>query len=347
MRVVRLGSSPVKVSRVIFGAMARGDKGQMSRVPLVQTALASGITTIDTAPLYEFGDSERWVGRGLEGQRDKVVVCTKVGLRWDSEHGDVLFSFTDEDGQPRSVRMDSRPHSIRTEIDNSLKRIGTNVLDLVQVHFPDRHTPIAATMQALSACVRAGSVRAIGISNFDLPQTQEAHRALSNIPLACLQIGYSLVDRRAEDHLLPWAEAHGVGVLAYSPLAEGLLAGKYLDADPTEARHGLTEPRTLTSIRRAILSTLQPIADDRSVSMAQVALAWLLAQPAVTAVIAGASRPEQISANAAAASLQLTDDECAKLRRGFSAVRVDQPRGLRRLARATRSKAAALWRRLR
>ncbi len=348
MQYQRLGQSPVEVSRIVFGAMARGASGEDVRRPLVQAALASGMTTIDTAPLYEFGDSERWVGRAIQDQRDRAVLCTKVGLRWDTEHGDILFSGPDSDGQHRTVRMDSRPAAVQTEVDRSLERMGTDVLDLVQVHFPDRHTPIAETMRALADCVRRGTVRAVGVSNYDLAQTQTAHLALGDVPLASVQVAYSLVDRRIEADLLPWARDHRVGVLAYSPLAEGLLAGKYLDAAPPEPHHALTEPRFVGAVRTALRTTLQPIADRHRASMAQIALAWLLAQPGVTAVVAGASRPDQVQTNADAATLRLSTDDESQLRRAFAAISVEASgRGLRRWARAAKSRAKALWRRLR
>src|SRR5688572_31566392 len=160
----RLGKSDLQISPIVFGAMALGGKSanhdEETRVRTMQAAFDRGINAIDTAPLYEFGQSERIVGRALKGRRDRIVVMTKVGLRWDDDFGDVLFEFFD-DGRRRAVRKNSRPDSIRLEVDRSLERLGIDTIDLVQVHHPDPRTPIAETMGALLELRRAGKVRHI------------------------------------------------------------------------------------------------------------------------------------------------------------------------------------------
>lgn len=335
MQLAPLGATGIQVSRVMFGAMARSESDAATRIRLVQTAVDAGITTIDTAPLYEFGDSERWVGRAIAGRRDEVVLCSKVGLRWDDEHGDILFSFPDSNGRWTSVRKDSRPASIRSEVDESLRRLGVDHLDLLQVHHPDRLVPIADTVGTLAEIVRAGKARAIGVSNYSLAQAQQAQVALGGLPLASVQPSYSLLDLRVEQALLPWARAENVAVLAYSPLAEGLLAGKYQYDRPTsDDGNPRLHPKNLRRIRQAVADSLEPIASGRRVSMAAVALAWLLAEPGLTAVITGASRPDQILASSAAANLELSGQERAHLRRVFESVALDPRVGHRRRDRA-------------
>ncbi|MEM7676402.1 MAG: aldo/keto reductase, partial [Myxococcota bacterium] len=226
MQHARLGSTTIKVSRVMLGTMARADARPERRIAVLNAAADVGIDTVDTAPLYEFGDAERWVGQTIRSRSDRPVVCTKVGLRWDTSHGEVLFERTDRAGHGQSVRIDGRAASVREQIEASRARLGVDVIDLVQVHFRDIHTPIRDTMKSLADAVRAGEVRAVGVCNFTLEETQVAQKALGHVPLASIQLGYSLLDRRVEDEILPWARREHIAMLAYAPLAEGMLTGR-------------------------------------------------------------------------------------------------------------------------
>ena len=331
MRFARLGATDLYISRYILGTMARADPTPHARRSVLRTAFEQDVTTIDAAPLYEFGDAERWVGQVLATEdRSKRVICTKVGLRWTADHGDILFSAPDADGRERHVRIDSRPTSVRREIDESLERLQIDRIDLLQVHFPDRHTPIAQTMSALSEAVRANVVRAIGVCNFSLEQAQAARSSLAtqgdNLPLASVQVPYSLLDRRIEADLLPWARANDVAVLAYSPLAEGVLAGK-TSAAPAE-------------VQQAVETTLLPLARTLHLSPASVALAWALAQPGITAVIAGASRPDHVESHVRAVDATLSTDTLQTLTDAFARVAPSGGR-LRRLGQRARDRAKA------
>lgn len=332
MQTVPLGASGLQLSRVVFGAMQLGPaaSAETARIATLHAALEHGCTSIDTAPLYEFGRSEEVVGRALRGVRERVQLLTKVGLRWDAEHGEVLFRFHDEHGQPRAVRRDSRPESVRLDVERSLARLGVDALDLVQVHHRDRLVPIGETMDALAQLHRAGLVRAIGVCNFEPDEVEEARRALGAVPLCSHQLAYSLVRRGAERALLPQAARAGMAVLAYSPLEQGLLAGRTrasLAREDGRLGSAAFQRANAARVARAMERALEPLAAARGVRVAQISLAWLLAQPACSAVIVGASSPEQARENAAAAAIVLAPTEVAAIRATFEGVRFDSNAG--------------------
>ncbi len=307
----------MQLSRVIFGAMANpgaGDEG--ARVALIRAGLEHGITSIDTAPLYGFGGSERTVGQAIAGHGE-VQVLTKVGLRWDGDHGDVLFQTPEG-----TVRKDSRPESIAEEIDQSLERLDVPSVALVQLHHPDVHVPINETMGALLDAHRAGKVAAIGVSNFSAQQIRAAAQALGDVPLSTAQDGYSLLNRGAEQSIHPVCNELGASALAYSPLAQGILAGKLLHGghmaeDDWRTADPLYQPANLELIHNVLRSTMQPIADAHGVGLSEVALAWLLAQPVVAGVIAGARTEAHIRASADAMKVKLLPHEVSALRQAF------------------------------
>lgn len=339
-QTAQLGRSEVRVSRVVFGAMALSSIAHdpQRRIETIRAAIDAGITSIDTAPLYEFGRSEELLGRALAGVRERVQILTKVGLRWDDPRGQVLFRFEDEQGRQQAVRRNSRPESIRLEVERSLARLGVEVLDLVQVHHPDPDTPIADTMGALAELLRAGKLRAIGVSNYSAAQMQEAQTALGAIPLASNQVHYSLLERWPETEVLPHARKERIAVLAYSPLEQGLLCGdvradRFADGDMRKHSPRF-RPGNLSRVSAAVAGALVPLARAREVSAAQVALAFLLAQPGLTAVIAGASSIEQVRRNAAAAELRLRSDELLAIRQAFERVQLDPHEGQAAFTRA-------------
>ena len=351
-----LGRSELRVSRVIFGAMAPSSAGQdpQRRIETIQAAIDAGITTIDTAPLYEFGRSEELLGHALAGLHERVQILTKIGLRWDDPRGQVLFRFRDAEGREQAVRRNSRPDSIRLEVERSLRRLGVDVLDLVQVHHPDPDTPIADTMGVLADLLTAGKLRAIGVSNYSAAQTREAQAALGAIPLASNQVHYSLLERWPEVEVLPYAREARIGLLAYSPLAQGLLSGSMrvgtLAAADMRRNNPLFHPHNLARLSVATEHALLPVARAHDATVAQIALAFLLAQPGLTAVIAGASSNEQAKSNAAAAALSLHEEELRSIRAAFGALRLDPQAGQGLAARAlgrVRRLAAGLRRRLR
>jgi methylglyoxal reductase len=329
----RLGRTNLNISAVVYGAMALGSKtaapSEESRTRALHAALDRGVNAIDTAPLYEFGGSEKLLGRALAGRRDSVVLMSKVGLRWDDPRGLPLFEFEDSSGARRTVRKNSRPDSLRWEVDQSLLRLGVEYLDLVQIHHPDVEVPIADSIGTLLELRRAGKIREIGVSNFWPSLLDQTARALGDVQLASIQQELNLIERSAERDILPWARAHGAGVLVYSPLYKGLLTGRVSDTrefSRDDFRGGLPgfQKANRARVNRFLVSVVRPIADRHRVSIAQVGLAWVLAQAGVTAVIAGASTAEQARENAAAAEVLLSGIEILEIRTAVEAIELER-----------------------
>jgi aryl-alcohol dehydrogenase-like predicted oxidoreductase len=294
-----------------------------ARERLVRKALDLGISSIDTAPLYGFGASEELLGRALSGVREKAQILTKVGLRWDSNYGEKLFTST-ADGVTRVVRRDCRPRSIRKDVEESLARLRTDRLDLVQVHYRDRDTPLADTMGELCRLRSEGKLREVGLCNFQPIDIGEAARELGEVPLRSVQDLYNLIERESERRRVPAARAARASFLCYSPLGRGLLGGCLLELPPSQwpQRGPLFQRRNVRAAHRAIEDCLRPIAEHHGASLAQVALAWLLGAPGVTGVICGASSEQQLIDNAGTRDLTLSQDEQAALSDRFSSLRL-------------------------
>ena len=323
----RLGQSPLEVPTVILGAWAIGGwqwggSDDVAAVHAIQAGIDAGMNAIDTAPIYGFGHSEEIVGHAVGGRREEVLLLTKVGLRWDDPRGEFYFKSADLSGKPREIWRNCRPDSIVTEVEQSLRRLRTSYLDLVQIHWHDPTTPLADSMGALARLVEQGKVRAVGVSNFPPALLQEAQLELGSIPLASNQPKYSLVAREAENRILPWCREHGIGAIVYSPLEQGLLTGKVPAQRSFPLDDGRHKRATFTPENRARVNALLerevlPIARRHKATLAQVVLAWTVAQPGVTSAIAGARTPEQALENAAAGSLVLDPLELGTIRLGF------------------------------
>ena len=315
----KAGRSGIDFPRLIFGTMERRPVTGRQRLELFQRALAEGVSHFDTAPLYGFGQTERLLGRLLRDHPGASVrVCTKVGLRWTGDaRGPIHFSMTDNDGSARTVRRDARPESVRRDVEASLERLGVAALDLVQVHFRDADTPIAETMGALLELRKEGKLKAIGVSNFSLAEVQEASRALGDIPLASVQLRLNLLQRKPleADEIVSWCAAHGIAVLAYSPLAEGRLAR------PLEERF---QKGASGSVKRG-LKRLQEHAGAAGTSPAALALGWLLSQPGVTSVVAGASSEAQLDELVPATRQAPDAAVLTRLGREFAHIRLRDP----------------------
>ncbi len=326
--------------------MAFGRCEPQQRLRTLHAAIDAGITSIDTAPLYGFGESERWVGQAIVDRRSRVQLLGKVGLRWDDDHGEVLFTAHGEHGEARVVRRDSRPASVRRDVEQSLRRLGVEALDLCQVHHPDPQVPIADTMGALLDLRAEGKLREIGVSNFSAAQLEQAQRALGEVPLASLQAEYSLLCRTIEGETIRAVRDEALGLLTYSPLMRGLLAGRMarrrrLPLDDHRRWDPAFFPANVERIERARIEALEPLARHHGASPAQIALAWVLHQPGVTGVIAGGSTPSQVQANARAASLELRAGELSGLAAAFERVSID-PRARRRRRDRLRERAERL-----
>jgi aryl-alcohol dehydrogenase-like predicted oxidoreductase len=357
MEQVQLGRSPVHVSRVIFGSMAIGSarSNPKRRIRTIRAAVAAGITSIDTAPMYDLGECEQAVGEAIRGVGSRVQVLSKVGLRWDDPHGDLMFRRLDAQGQSVDVRRNSRPESVRLEVERSLRNLGVQTLDLVQVHIRDPLTPLEDTMGALADLLREGKLRAIGLStDFGPDEVIEAQRALGEVPLASLQLHYSLLHRECEAAMVPLALDRSISVLARSPLAMGLLTGRIaparaFGADDLRAVTPSFHRNNLRRVALALKSGIEPVATRHGVPFAAVALAWVLSRPGVSSVVVGASWPEQARANAEAAELKLGANEQLEIQRAFDSVELDPNAGVgfaqRSMVQARRF-AAGLRRRL-
>jgi aryl-alcohol dehydrogenase-like predicted oxidoreductase len=279
----------IELSRVGLGTNNFGRRLDLdgSRA-VVEAALSVAVTHIDTADIYGGGESERYIGQILEGRRGDAVIATKFGM---GEGGN---------GSPRYVRR---------AIEDSLERLRTDYVDLFYYHRPDKATPIAETVGAMNELVTAGKVHAIGVSNVDAAQLREAAAAA---PLAVVQNQYSLLEREAEAEILPLCEELGVGFVPYFPLASGLLTGKYRRGEPMPAGTRLAG-RSIDRNTFDRVEALERFAAARWHSLLELAIGALDSQPTVVSVIAGATTPEQVRANAAAADWRVTPDELAAL----------------------------------
>ena len=288
----RAQGAELKLPRLGLGAMTFGDQVDLpvARV-LVAQAVEAGALMIDTANVYASGRSEALLGEVLPEVRDRVVVATKVGI-----------PTSEADTSPLA------PSRVRQEIEASLRRLRTDHIDLYYLHQPDRSTPFEDTLSAMASLIQEGKVRAWGVSNFAAWQIAELRHlalALGMAPPSFAQQQYNLVSRRIEDEFTEFARTAGVGTVVYNPLAGGMLTGKHLDsAVPLEGR--FTSPmyreRYWNAQVHGAVQRLRELADELGLSMVQLALRWLLSGEVATSVLLGASRPEHLAENLAAAS---------------------------------------------
>ena len=302
MRTRRLGNDGPEVSVVGLGCNNFGMRVDLGGTrAVVDAALDVGVTLVDTADIYgNKGGSESFLGEVLDGRRDSVMLATKFG-------GDM--------GDGTQARG-SRDY-IRKAVDASLQRLRTDHIDLYQYHTPDKVTPFAETFGALDELVREGKVRLVGHSNLQAAQVEEVDALAREHGLArpvSAQNQYSLLRREAEEALLPTCERLGLGVLPYFPLGSGLLTGKYKRGRPRpEGTRLASRDEVFTNEMFDRLEALEAFADARGVSLLEVAISGLLAQPAVASVISGATKPEQVRSNAAAGEWQPSADDLAAL----------------------------------
>lgn len=318
MEYKELGNSGVRASVITFGSWAAGGwmwggTEQNDAVGAIRAAYDLGVTSIDTAPIYGMGLSEEIVGEAIKGlPRDKVQILTKFGMRWDlpTPQGDFGFKTKDNSGHDLDVYKYAAPESIIRECEDSLRRLGTDYIDLYQIHWPDVTTPINETMEAVAKLVQQGKVRAVGVSNYSAAQMAEAERT---VPLASNQVPYSMVRRTIEQDVVPYCLEHNKAILAYSPLQLGLLTGKikpgqHFDASDLRATHPLFKPEFVTRVN-AFLDQIRPLAESKNASLSQVVLRWTLAQPGITVALVGARNAEQATQNAKAMDVKLSSEE--------------------------------------
>jgi aryl-alcohol dehydrogenase-like predicted oxidoreductase len=296
-----LGHSGLEVSVVGLGCNNFGRRVDLDGTrAVVDAALAAGVTFFDTADIYGDGRSEQFLGEVLQGRREEVVLATKFGMDMAEPKG------------PRGSR-----DYIRHAVAGSLQRLRTDVIDVYWYHRPDGVTPIAETLGALDELVRAGTVRAIGASNFSAEQIDEADAVARERGLTrftAVQNEYSLLVREADRDVLPACERLGLGFVPFFPLASGLLTGKYRRDEPAPEGTRLSGRQAIASDEQFdLVDALERYARERGLSLLQVAIGGLLARPVVSSVIAGATKPDQVRANAAAATWSPSEDDLAAL----------------------------------
>jgi aryl-alcohol dehydrogenase-like predicted oxidoreductase len=310
LRTAPLGRTGMQISRVGFGAWAIGGGGwefgwgpqrEDEAIAAIHRALDLGVNWIDTAAAYGFGRSERTVGHALEGLEQRPYVFTKASLL--------------DDGTGH-VRHSLGRDSILREAEASLRRLGLDAIDLYQIHWPIPDQDIEEGWAAMAELKEQGLVRHIGVSNFD---TDQLRRAQSIAPVETLQPAYSLIDRRAEDRVLPRAARDGIGVIVYSPMGSGLLTGAITrervaampDDDWRRSDPRFAEPQLTRHL--ALAARLRTVADRHGVTPGAVAVAWTLLNPAVSGAITGFRRPDQVDPILPAADLKLTGQDLADI----------------------------------
>jgi aryl-alcohol dehydrogenase-like predicted oxidoreductase len=275
----------------------------------VQASLEAGVNFIDTAPAYGLGLSERIVGEAIRGRRDKVILATKCGLVWHTTKGTF---FVDQDGS--RIHRYLGAESIRYEVEHSLRRLETDYIDLYQTHWQDPTTPIEETMSTLLDLKKQGKIRAIGVSNCTVEQVRR-YRAVG--PVDAAQEKYSMLHRDLEREYLPYCAENHIAVLAYSPLANGLLTGKvdpdYIFPEDDMRRNSPMFNRESRVQVKEMLDRMQPVSKKYSFTYGQMAIAWTLAQPGITHALVGARDARQATANAWAGSVLLAAADVARV----------------------------------
>lgn len=300
MKYTKLGKTDLEVSKIILGSWAIGgsDWGasdEKDAASAIITALNEGITTIDTAPAYGNGRAEEIIGAALKGRRHEAVIATKCGL--------------DMTGKPPKKNLS--PEFIETELNNSLRRLQTDYIDLYQCHWPDPATPIAETMEALMKLQQSGKIRHIGVCNFSAAQIQET---LNSAPIASLQPHYSLLERNLERDILPLCLTNEIGVITYGSLGAGMLTGKYSEPpafpkyDARSFFYKYFKAQYWPKVN-AVIDELRNIAAEKNTIPGHVAIAWILAKKGITSAIIGVRNSKQVLDNLGAVSVELNQNE--------------------------------------
>ena len=306
MKVRKLGYSYLHLTTIGLGTWAMGggdwkfgwgDQDDQASIDAIHQALDAGINWIDTAAIYGHGHAERVVGRAIKGRRDEIIIATKCGRVWE--------------GDSREIGKCLRRDSIRREIDASLERLDIDHIDLYQIHWPEPDEQIEEGWSAVSELIDEGKIRYAGVSNFSL---QQLKRIQPIHPVTSLQPPYSMLRRDIESELLPYCDANSIGVIAYSPMQAGLLTGKFTservrdlpDNDWRKFNPYFTQPQLDKHL--ATVESLRPIAEELGITLSQLALAWILRRPEMTAAIAGARRPDQITETVKAGEIELSSD---------------------------------------
>lgn len=311
-----LSDSQLRLSAITFGSWAAGSWmwGKTERtdaIDAIRTAYEHGVTSIDTAPIYGQGTSEEIVGEAIRDiPREKVQILTKFGLRWDLPKGKFYMKTKDNDGRFIDVYKYAGKESVIEECENSLKRLGTDYIDLYQIHWPDVTTPLEETFEAVERLLEQGKIRYAGVCNYDASLAEKANQV---VDIVSNQVPFSMVNRKIEEETLPWCIQNNKSVLAYSPMERGLLTGKmkpgqkFGEGDHRKIHPSFKDDHIIKV--NEFLKAIQPVADNHQVTLAQLVLRWTLEQKGITIALAGARNAHQAAQNAKAADVKLSSDE--------------------------------------
>jgi len=316
MEYRKLGSSELELSTITYGAFAIGGtmwggNEKKDSIDSIHASIDHGVTTIDTAPFYGFGLSEEMIGEAIKSHdRSKLQLLTKFGLVWDGSNngkGDFFFD-ADDNGKKVPVYKYSSKENVIKEIEESLKRLQTDYIDLLQIHWPDATTPISETMEAVETLIQQGKIRAFGVSNYNVSQIQEAQKT---VQIASNQVAYSMLNRKIETDLIPFTVAENIGIIAYSPMERGLLTGKYFTDSKlkeNDHRNGYFGQFDLQKVK-TLVEELSSLANAKHISISQLVLRWTSLQKGIAIVLAGARNAEQAISNAKTMDFDLSVSE--------------------------------------
>jgi aryl-alcohol dehydrogenase-like predicted oxidoreductase len=305
-----LGNTKIEVSTVALGCwpiagMTSPGVNDEDSLATIRACFDLGINHLDTAYCYgRDGESERLIARALGNRRDEMVIATKGGLHW---------------GRGRKQMHDASPAALRRECEESLRRLGTDRVELLYVHAPDENVPVSETAGGMKALLEEGRTRAVGVSNFTLAQLEEF---AAECPLAAYQPPYNMLQRQIEADTLPWCRRHGASVLVYWPLLKGLLAGRlardhvFSESDSRRKYPMFHGEEWLKN--HDLIDRLRPIAAESGHTVAELVINWTIRQPGITAALCGAKRPEQIRETAGGSGWKLTEDQLARIDRALA-----------------------------
>lgn len=316
MEYRKLGDSDLEISAITFGAWAAGGWmwGSTDRNDAIEAIKASydvGVTAIDTAPIYGQGTSEEIVGEAIKGiARDKVQLLTKFGMRWDLAEGNLAMHSKNNAGEAIDIYKFAGRDSIIYECEQSLRRLGTDYIDLYQIHWPDTTTAISETFEAVTRLIEQGKVRYAGVCNYSAAQMEEAENTLK---LVSNQVPFSMVNRGIEQETVSYCVVNNKSILAYSPLERGLLTGKItadykFQAGDHRANLPHFQPEFIAKTN-ALLAQIKPIAAEHQATLGQLVLRWTIERAGITIALAGARNAEQAVQNAKAIDIHLSQEE--------------------------------------
>ena len=329
MKYRTLGQSDIKVSELAFGAWAIGGwlwggADSNDAIKAIETAIDNGMTTIDTAAVYGFGLSEELVGKATRGRRDKVQILTKFGLTWNEKKGEFFFKTQNNTGKDTDIYKYSSKDKVISDCDQSLKRLGTDYIDLFQIHWADPTTPVSETMEALDFLVGKGKIRAGAVCNYSGELMAEATKTFM---IASNQVPYSMVNRAIELDVVPQCIEKNIGILAYSPLQRGLLTGKikhghmFNEGDNRPSTIYYKEPNISRILK--LIDKLKVISDELNITISQLVLNWTIQQPGITCALAGARNASQVLDNVKAADFKLPEDVISGINKNLSALKLE------------------------